>query len=69
MLKNVEREIKDKAGKMIKDIEDEAKKVANKKAKEIVVNAIQKTAIDSVSNNTTSTVELPDDEMKGRIHW
>ena len=67
LLKNVEREIKDKAGKMIKDIEDEAKKVANKKAKEIVVNAIQKTAIDSVSNNTTSTVELPDDEMKGRI--
>lgn len=67
LLSNVEREVRDRAGRMIKEIQDQARKVANRKAKEIVVDAIQKTAVDHVIDATTSSVQLPDDEMKGRI--
>ncbi len=67
ILGNVEKEARQKAGKMIKDIEDQAKKIANRRAKEIVTDAIQRTAIEHVAAATTSVVQLPDDEMKGRI--
>ena len=67
VLANVEKEVRQQAGKMIKDIEDQAKKVANRRAKEIVVDAIQRTAIDHVQAATTSVVQLPDDDMKGRV--
>ncbi len=67
VLSNVEKEVRQQAGKMIKDIEDQAKKVANRRAKEIVVDAIQRTAIDHVQAATTSVVQLPDDDMKGRV--
>ncbi|NBV42085.1 ribonuclease Y [bacterium] len=67
LLSNIEREVRQRAGRMIKDIEDQARKVANRKAKEIVTDAIQRTAIDHVTTATTSVVQLPDDEMKGRI--
>ncbi len=67
LMANIEREVRTRAGKMIKEIEDQAKKVANRKAKEIVVDAIQRTAVDHVVEATTSVVQLPDDEMKGRI--
>ncbi|NDC83550.1 ribonuclease Y, partial [bacterium] len=67
LLNNVEREVRQRAGKMIKEIEDQARKVANRRAKEIVTDAIQRTAIDHVQAATTSVVQLPDDELKGRI--
>jgi ribonuclease Y len=67
LLTNVEREVRQRAGRMIKDIEDQARKIANRRAKEIVTDAIQRTAIDHVTSATTSVVQLPDDELKGRI--
>ena len=52
---------------MIKEMETRAKEEADKKAKEYVVTAIQKCAADHVSETTISVVQLPNDEMKGRI--
>ncbi|MBQ6735003.1 MAG: ribonuclease Y [Lachnospiraceae bacterium] len=52
---------------MIKNMEAEAKETAEKKAKEIIVGAIQRCAADHVSETTISVVQLPSDEMKGRI--
>ncbi|RAP33028.1 ribonuclease Y [Candidatus Marinamargulisbacteria bacterium SCGC AG-410-N11] len=67
LMQNVEKEIREKAGSTIKNIEDQAKKIANRRAKEIVINAIQRTAVDHVASITTSVVQLPDDDMKGRV--
>ena len=67
LFENIERETRKEAGQLIKDMQDQAKKIANRKAKEIVVDAIQRTAVDHVVDATTSSVELTDDEMKGRI--
>jgi len=67
LMSNVERECRKKAGRLIKDMEDQAKKIANRKAKEIIVDAIHRTAVDHVPEATTSAVQLPDDDMKGRI--
>ena len=52
---------------MIKNIEAEAKEEAEKRAKEIIIGAIQRCAADHVSETTISVVQLPSDEMKGRI--
>ena len=67
LLKTVEEEVKIETAKLVKELESQAKEEADKKAKEIVVNAIQKCAIDHVSETTISVVSLPNDEMKGRI--
>ncbi len=67
LLKIVEEEVKHETAVMIKDMESRAKEEADKKAKEYVVNAIQKCAADHVSETTISVVQLPNDEMKGRI--
>ncbi len=67
LLTNVEKDIRQRAGLMIKQVEEQAKKIANRKAKEIVTDAIQRTAMDYVVPATTSLVHLPDDDMKGRI--
>ena len=67
LLKTVEEEIKIETAKLVKELENQAKEEADKKAKEIVVNAIQKCATDHVSETTISVVSLPNDEMKGRI--
>ena len=67
LLKIVEDEVKHETAVMIKDMESRAKEEADKKAKEYVVNAIQKCAADHVSETTISVVQLPNDEMKGRI--
>ena len=67
MLKIVEDEVKHETAVMIKEMESRAKEEADKKAKEYVVNAIQKCAADHVSETTVSVVQLPSDEMKGRI--
>lgn len=67
LLKTVEEEIKIETAKLVKELENQAKEDADKKAKELVVNAIQKCATDHVSETTISVVSLPNDEMKGRI--
>ena len=67
LLKIVEDEVKHESAVMIKEMETRAKEEADKKAKEYVVTAIQKCAADHVSETTISVVQLPNDEMKGRI--
>ena len=67
LLKIVEDDVKHESAKMIKEMEHRAKEEADTKAKEYVVNAIQKCAADHVSEATISVVQLPSDEMKGRI--
>lgn len=67
LLKIVEDEVKHESAVLIKDLESRAKQEADKKAKEYVVTAIQKCAADHVSETTISVVQLPSDEMKGRI--
>ncbi len=67
LLKTVEDEVKYETAIMVKEMDTRAKEEANKKAKEYVVNAIQKCAADHVSETTISLVQLPNDEMKGRI--
>ncbi len=67
LLKSVEDDVKHDTARMIKDLENQAKEEAGKRAKEYVVNAIQKCAADHVTESTISVVPLPNDEMKGRI--
>ena len=67
LLKTVEDDVKHDTAKMIKELESQAKEEAAKKAKEYVVNAIQRCAADHVAETTISVVQLPSDEMKGRI--
>ena len=67
LLKTVEDDVKHDTAKLVKELETQAKEEANKKAKEYVVNAIQKCAADHVAETTISVVQLPSDEMKGRI--
>ncbi len=67
LLKTVEDEVKHETALMIKEMESRAKEEADKKAKEYVVSSIQRCAADHVSETTISLVQLPNDEMKGRI--
>lgn len=67
LLKTIEDDVKLDTAKLIKEMENKAKEEAGKKAKEYVVTAIQKCAADHVSETTISVVQLPNDEMKGRI--
>ena len=67
LLKIVEDEVKHESAVMIKDMEARAKEEADKKAREYVVTAIQRCAADHVAEATISVVQLPNDEMKGRI--
>lgn len=67
LLKSVEDEVKIDTAKLYKELESRAKEEAGRKAKEYVVTAIQKCAVDHVSESTISVVQLPSDEMKGRI--
>ncbi len=67
LLKAVEEDVKIDTAKLIKEMEAVAKEEATKKAKDYIVTAIQKCAADQVSETTISVVQLPNDEMKGRI--
>ncbi len=67
LIKSVEDEVKHETAVLIKELENNAKEEADKKAKEYVVAAIQRCAADHVAESTISVVQLPNDEMKGRI--
>lgn len=67
LLRSVEDDVKFDVAKLYKELEGKAREDADKKAKEYVVDAIQKCAVDHVAETTISVVQLPNDEMKGRI--
>ena len=66
-MRTVEDDVKHETAVLVKELERQAKDDADKKAKEYIINAIQKCAADHVSEATISVVPLPSDEMKGRI--
>lgn len=67
ILERVEKELSHDIAYMIKESENRAKEEADKKAKSILSLAIQRCAADHVAETTVSVVNLPNDEMKGRI--
>ena len=67
LLKVVEEEVKHETALKIKEMDMRVKEEAGKKAREYVVGAIQRCAVDHVAESTISVVQLPSDEMKGRI--
>ena len=67
LLLSIENEVKLEAAVLIKDVESKAKIEADRKARDIIVNALQRCAVDHVAETTVSVVSLPNDEMKGRI--
>lgn len=67
ILATVENDVKHEAAMLIKEVENKAKLEADRRSREIVANAIQRCAVDHVAETTVSVVQLPNDEMKGRI--
>jgi len=67
LISTIEDEARHDASKIVKRIEDETRAVVEKKSKDILSTAIQRYAADYVAENTVSTVNLPNNEMKGRI--
>lgn len=67
LIDDIKRDAEKEAAVMVKDIEREAKENADRKAREIITYAVQKCSADHVAETTVSVVDLPNDEMKGRI--
>ncbi len=67
LLRAMENEARHDAARLVKKIEGEAKEEADKKAKKIIATAVQRYSGDFVAERTVSVVQLPNDEMKGRI--
>jgi len=67
LIQSLETEAKREAAILIRKAEEEAKRIADKKAQEIIAYSIQRYAGDFVAESTVSVVNLPTDEMKGRI--
>ena len=67
LLTEVEKELTDEKAKLIRDFSQKAKEESAKSAKEVITYAVQKCAADHTSETTVSIVNLPSDEMKGRI--
>ncbi len=67
LIKAMENEARYEAAKLIKRIENESREQADRKARKIIATAVQRYAGDYVAERTVSVVNLPSDEMKGRI--
>ncbi|MBW1995534.1 MAG: ribonuclease Y, partial [Deltaproteobacteria bacterium] len=67
LIRSMENEARYEGAKLVKRIENETKEIADKRAKKIMATAIQRYAADFVAERTVSVVQLPNDEMKGRI--
>ena len=67
LLRSIQDDVKIDVAKLYRELVEQARNDADKKAKEYVVNAIQRCAVDHVAESTISVVQLPGDEMKGRI--
>jgi len=67
LLKSVEEDVKHETAVLVKEMDRKAKEEADKRARDYVVTAIQRCAADHVAETTISVVQLPNDEMKGRI--
>ena len=67
LLKSLEDDVKKDAAKLIRELESQAREEASRRARDIVVTAIQRCAADQVSESTITVVQIPSDEMKGRI--
>ncbi len=67
LLQAVEEESRQDMARVIREVEQEARETADRKARKIISEAIQRYASDEVAEVTVSTVELPTDELKGRI--
>lgn len=67
LIKNIEQEAKIEAADLVKKIEEEAREQGEQRAKYFLGNVIQKIASEYVTENTVTVVDLPSDEMKGRI--
>ncbi len=67
LMDNLKDQAKYDAAMMIREIKQKASEEGDKKAKEIITLAIQRSAMEHVSESTVSVVALPNDEMKGRI--
>ncbi|MGM0610291.1 MAG: ribonuclease Y [Thermodesulfobacteriota bacterium] len=67
LISDMEKEARHEAAKMVRVIEMEAQEKATKKAREVLATAVQRYAGDYATENTVSTVELPSEDMKGRI--
>ena len=66
-MKSMESEAKRESAVLLRKIEEETRRNADKLSREIVAYAVQRFAGDFVAENTVSVVNLPNDEMKGRI--
>jgi ribonuclease Y len=67
LIQSMEAEAKRDAAVLVRKSEEEAKRTADKQSREIIAYSIQRYAGDFVAENTVSVVNLPNDEMKGRI--
>lgn len=67
LLQNLKEQVQLESAQMIRDIKEQAKREAETQARDIILNAIQRCAISQVSETTVSVINIPSDELKGRI--
>jgi ribonuclease Y len=67
LMENLESQARLEAAQLIKEIKDQAEQTAEKEAKNIIISAVQRCAADHTVESTVSVVNLPNEEMKGRI--
>jgi len=67
LVAEIEQEAKFESAKLLREMEQRAKSEADKKARDILASAVQRCAVDHIAESTVSVVNLPNDEMKGRI--